>query len=59
VKLLTRRGTRRLLDVAGLDPVEARDIIFTTFDRPWARRLDRLLARLPFGAQHYVAARRW
>jgi len=58
VKLLTRRATGRLLGAAGLEPIEARDIIFTTFDRPWARRLDRLLGWVPFGAQHYVAARR-
>jgi SAM-dependent methyltransferase len=56
--LVTRRGTRRLLTDAGLRTEEACDIIFSTFDRPWALKLDRRLARVPLGAQHYVAARR-
>lgn len=55
-ELVTRRATTRLLARAGLTPIEARDIIFTTSSRPWARRLDDALGRVPFGAQHYVAA---
>ncbi|MGH9025098.1 MAG: class I SAM-dependent methyltransferase [Acidimicrobiia bacterium] len=58
VVLLTRRSTVRLLRATGLDPVEARYIIFLTSDRPRARAVERRLRWLPFGAQHYVAARR-
>jgi SAM-dependent methyltransferase len=58
VVLLTRRNANRMLGGVGLDPTETRDIIFTPFDRAWARRLDQMLGRVPFGAQHYVAARR-
>jgi SAM-dependent methyltransferase len=57
-ELVTRRATARLLNEAGLLPVEARDIIFTTSSHPWARRLDDALGWVPFGAQHYVAALR-
>ncbi len=58
VELISRRGIVRLLGSVGLEPIEVRDIIFTTSSRPWARRLDRALAPVPFGAQHYVAATR-
>jgi SAM-dependent methyltransferase len=43
---------------AGLAVVERRYLQFTPVDRPWARRLDVRLGRLPVGAQHYVVARR-
>jgi SAM-dependent methyltransferase len=57
VVLLTRRQSNRLLTGAGLTAAETGDIIFTPFDTPWARRLDGWLGAVPFGAQHYVAAR--
>jgi len=58
VVLLTRGASTRVLTGAGLDPVEARDVIFTPFDHRLARRLDQAIGRVPLGAQHYVAARR-
>jgi SAM-dependent methyltransferase len=58
VQLLTQGTTKRLLQAAGLEVVEVRGIIYTTFAAPWAGALDRALGSLPFGAQYYVAARR-
>ena len=58
VVLLTRGASTRVLMGAGLDPIEARDVIFTPFDHRLARRLDQAIGRVPLGAQHYVAARR-
>jgi SAM-dependent methyltransferase len=58
VELLSRRACSRLLTTARLQPVESGDILFTTFDRPITRRIESRLRRVPFGAQHYVAARR-
>jgi SAM-dependent methyltransferase len=56
--LLTPSSLARLLARAGLKAVEHRYIIFTTSDRPQVHALERSLGWLPFGAQHYVAARR-
>ncbi|MEI7591621.1 MAG: class I SAM-dependent methyltransferase [Actinomycetes bacterium] len=58
VSLLARRTVSRLLQAAGLQPIEARDLIFTTSDRAWAGWIETVMAPTPFGAQHYVAARR-
>jgi SAM-dependent methyltransferase len=58
VVLLTQRSLTRLLTGAGLEAVEQRYIIFSTSDRPRFRAIERSLAWLPLGAQHYVAARR-
>jgi SAM-dependent methyltransferase len=58
VVLIGHRGLTRLLAGAGLEPVEARHVIFTPFDRPALHRIERRLHRVPLGAQHYVAARR-
>jgi SAM-dependent methyltransferase len=53
VELLRLRETTGLLESAGL---EAREHAFMLFV-PWrADTLDRALARIPFGAQYYVAA---
>jgi SAM-dependent methyltransferase len=56
--LLGRRQSAHVLAAVGLAVVEARYILFLPVDRPWTARADRLLAQLPLGAQHYVAARR-
>jgi SAM-dependent methyltransferase len=56
--LLTQSSLARLLTQAGMKAVEQRYIIFTTSDRPRVRAFERSLSWLPFGAQHYVAARR-
>jgi SAM-dependent methyltransferase len=58
VVLLTRRSLARFLAGAGLEAVEQRYIIFFTSDRPRLQALERSLGGIPFGAQHYVAARR-
>jgi SAM-dependent methyltransferase len=58
VVLLNRRTVFRLLKGAGLQPVEARYVIFLPFDRGFVPPIERTLAWLPAGAQHYVAARR-
>lgn len=53
VKLLGRREVEQRLSAVGLRPVERRYLLFV----PWrAPRLERLLAHVPLGAQHYVAA---
>jgi SAM-dependent methyltransferase len=56
--LVGRRRATRAMQEAGLRPVERRYILFLPIDRPWSARLERLLAWLPLGAQHYVAGRR-
>jgi SAM-dependent methyltransferase len=58
VELLTRKSVARLLTEAGLVPIEARYIIFTTSTHPRAIAMERTLRHVPFGAQHYVVARR-
>ena len=58
VELLPRRELETLLRAAGLEVVSAHYLLFF----PWRGRLfeaaERLLARLPLGAQYVVAARR-
>jgi SAM-dependent methyltransferase len=58
VVLLGAASVRSLLEEAGLRPVESRFIAFF----PWRGRLlratERLLSRLPLGAQYVVAARK-
>jgi len=54
--LLTRRGAGRLLARAGLRPAEERYIIFLPFQRRRTPAFERALARVPLGAQYYVAA---
>jgi hypothetical protein len=55
---MTRGEAARTLASAGLTPVERRYIIFLPFERPRVAALERALAWLPAGAQHYVAAER-
>jgi SAM-dependent methyltransferase len=58
VVLLNRRTVFRLLKGADLQPVEARYVIFLPLDHAFVPPIERTLAWLPAGAQHYVAARR-
>ena len=58
VTLLPRRETERLLGGAGLTIAERRYATFLPIDRDWAQRAERHLGGVPFGAQHYVVARR-
>jgi SAM-dependent methyltransferase len=58
VVLLNRRTVQRFLRGAGLEPVEARFVIFSPYDKRWVPGLERRIGWLPAGAQHYVAARR-
>jgi SAM-dependent methyltransferase len=58
VQLLSRRRTKRLLAEQGLEVVESPYIIFFPRDSEALRRVERGIARLPLGAQYYVAARR-
>ncbi len=45
------------LRATGLGEVAARFILFTPFDSPPFRALDRRLGKLPLGAQYYVTGR--
>jgi SAM-dependent methyltransferase len=56
--LLSRRRTRRLLREQGLDQVAAPYIVFFTRPGELRERAERALAKVPAGAQYYVAARR-
>jgi SAM-dependent methyltransferase len=56
--LFGMRRARRILRSADLAVAEQRFIIFTPIDRAWAFRGERCLARVPMGAQYYVAGRR-
>ena len=47
-----------LLRKQGFEIVTQRYLFFMPFDRPWARRFDRLLWWLPLGAQYVVCGRR-
>ena len=58
VELLRIGEVSRHLASAGLEVLERRYLQFTPLDKPWARRLDVRLGRIPIGAQHYVLARR-
>jgi SAM-dependent methyltransferase len=57
-ELLPLRETKRRLADAGLRTAEQRYILFVPLEARPVRRLERLLARVPFGAQYYVAATR-
>jgi SAM-dependent methyltransferase len=56
--LLGPREARRALAGAGLDHVEAAYILFFPWRGASWQRLERRFARVPFGAQYYVAAQR-
>lgn len=57
--VLLRSGkTLELLRNQGFEIVTHRYLFFMPFDRPWARRFDRLLRWLPLGAQYVVCGRR-
>jgi SAM-dependent methyltransferase len=56
--LLPSRKLWRMMAAAGVVALDVRHVIFTPFDRPVFRKLDRLLARLPFGAQYVVSGRK-
>jgi SAM-dependent methyltransferase len=56
--LLPRRESERLLRGAGLADVHGSYIMFFTRESPRLQRVERLLGRLPLGAQHVVSARR-
>jgi SAM-dependent methyltransferase len=55
--LLDCAQTRRLLAGAGLTEGRSRYFLFAPSTRPWARKLERRLARLPMGAQYAAFAR--
>jgi SAM-dependent methyltransferase len=56
--LLPHWTLRGLMAAAGIAALDVRHILFTPFDRPMFRKLDRLLARLPLGAQYVVSGRK-
>jgi len=56
--LLPSWKLRRLMAAAGMVALDVRHILFTPFDRPVFRKLDRLLAWLPMGAQYVVSGRK-
>jgi SAM-dependent methyltransferase len=57
--VLLRAGrVMRMLVEQGFEIVTRRYLFFVPIDRPWARRLDRLLRWFPLGAQYVVCARR-
>ncbi|MDR3509831.1 MAG: methyltransferase domain-containing protein [Caulobacteraceae bacterium] len=55
--LLKCAQTRALLAAAGLSDGQSRYFVFTPSTQPWARALERKLARLPMGAQYAAFAR--
>jgi SAM-dependent methyltransferase len=55
--LLKSGELKGLLAAAGLRDVASRFILFSPFDRPVFRRLDRWLGWLPLGAQYFVTGR--
>jgi len=56
-ELLSKQEAARTLEEAGLQPLEARYIVFLPFGGQRLAAVERLLARVPLGAQHFVAAR--
>ena len=56
--LLRAAKVRELLVNQGFEIVTQRYLFFMPFDRPWARKFDRLLRWLPLGAQYVVCGRR-
>jgi SAM-dependent methyltransferase len=58
VELVRVAELRRLLETAGLEPVEQRFILFFPRRSKTLDRLERRLGRVPLGAQYLVATRR-
>ena len=58
VDLIPQGRMKSLLAEAGLSPAESRQIIFVPTEAAWWHRFERRLARVPMGAQYYVAGRR-
>ena len=58
VTLASRGRVRRLLAGRGLEVLAARHIIFFPREGRTLRGIERALAQVPLGAQHYVAARK-
>jgi SAM-dependent methyltransferase len=56
--LVTRREAERLLRGSGLADVEGSYIVFFPRESPRLQRIERLLGRVPLGAQHVVSGRR-
>ena len=57
VILLGPRELRRRARAVGLEPAETRYVLFFPWDAAPLRAAERVLRRLPFGAQYYVAVR--
>jgi SAM-dependent methyltransferase len=57
VELLSRRNLRRLVGEAGLTPVAARYVIFSTSAAPSVLAAERRIGWLPLGAQHVLVSR--
>ena len=55
VELLGRSETEAMLRAAGLVPAESRYIVFFPWRGRAFRAIERVLARLPLGAQYVVA----
>ena len=55
--LLKSTKVRALLTGAGLTQIASRYFVFSPSTQPWARRLERGLARLPLGAQYAAFGR--
>jgi 2-polyprenyl-3-methyl-5-hydroxy-6-metoxy-1,4-benzoquinol methylase len=55
--LLSSLKLKKLMHVAGFGAVECRNILFTPFAHGIFRWLDKVLGRLPFGAQYYSIGR--
>ena len=57
-ELVPRRECEHLLHGSGLTDVEGSYIVFFTRESPRLQRIERLLGRVPLGAQHVVSGRR-
>jgi len=55
--LLRREETERIYKAAGFAAVESRFILSVPAFNSFFRSIDRMMGRLPFGAQYYVAAK--
>jgi 2-polyprenyl-3-methyl-5-hydroxy-6-metoxy-1,4-benzoquinol methylase len=55
--LLPSRQLKALMRKVGLQSVEGRFILFTPFNSPLFKLFDRLMGRIPLGAQYYVVGR--
>jgi SAM-dependent methyltransferase len=56
--LLSARKSRKLLADAGVQLKEQRYFMFLPFRHVLARGIERIIGRLPLGAQYYIAARK-